>query len=156
MARIILARSGHELPFSPQAVIVLFALISIYIWFIFGHELRRVLKSNKLLKVLIISLIGSAPIMLVFIYENLLEEIYAVTTTENVKRKLILSQKKIKKELKELKQRELVHITNLRNEISRLKNENSLLIKYGKKHQTNNEIVTIFKNNKKMAKTYFI
>jgi hypothetical protein len=72
LSRIILARYGRELPFSPQTVIILFALISIYIWFIFGHELRRVLTSNKLLKALIINLIGASPIMLVFIYENLL------------------------------------------------------------------------------------
>lgn len=69
---IIFTKSNFKLPVSPSVFIVLFALISMYIWFIFGAELKKVLKTKQIIKFLIVNLIGSAPILLILIYENLL------------------------------------------------------------------------------------
>jgi len=63
---------NKQLPVSPNVFVVLFGLVSIYVWFMFGNALSEVLKTNRLLKVLIINLIGAAPIVLVLIYQNLL------------------------------------------------------------------------------------
>jgi hypothetical protein len=65
-------KSNVRLPFSPSVFIVMFALISICVWFLFGKEIGRVLKTKKIIKFLVINSIGSAPILLILIYENLL------------------------------------------------------------------------------------
>lgn len=69
---IIFSRLDIKMLFPPSVFIVLFGLISIYIWFIFGKEINRALKTKKIMKFLIINLIGSSPIFLILIYENLL------------------------------------------------------------------------------------
>lgn len=66
------SRIGIKMPFSPLVFIVLFGLISVYIWFIFGTHIHRALKRRKIVKFLFINSIGSSPILLVLIYENLL------------------------------------------------------------------------------------
>ncbi|MFH1564994.1 MAG: hypothetical protein ABIC82_04040 [bacterium] len=69
---IIFSRLNIKMLFPPSVFIVLFGLISIYIWFIFGKEINRALKTKKTIKFLVINLIGSSPILLILIYENLL------------------------------------------------------------------------------------
>lgn len=69
---IIFARIDIKMLFPPSVLIVFFGLISIYVWFIFGTEIKRALKTKKAIKFLIINLIGSSPILLILIYENLL------------------------------------------------------------------------------------
>lgn len=85
-----------------------------------------------------------------FVYGNLVEEILDVIDAKNIKRKLMLSQKKVEWELAEIRNRDLFYAATFRHEINRLKGENSLLFQQVKASQNNSAIPCIIKNNRKI------
>lgn len=70
--------SEMRLTFLSKTLIVFFTLICLSVWLVFGKSLSIKLIKHRWLKVLLLSIIGSAPIILVFIYANLLFSIEGV------------------------------------------------------------------------------